>query len=132
MEFVGFAEAPERSPADDGFAALGKGAVVVEKQFPVLFGEEETGHQGVDADTAAVFSGHVHGQPAGEVFHAGLGRRVADDAGDGGGCRVRGVVDDRSSSAVGHGGTEYERRKDGAMKIEVNDLPVGIEVEVVE
>ena len=52
-QFLRFAETSHRGMAHDGVGALGGGAVLVEKDFTVLFGREETGGDGIDADAGS-------------------------------------------------------------------------------
>ncbi len=132
MEFLSFAEAAGGSFVDDGLTARGEGAVFIGEQAAVLLGGEKAGEEGVHTDIARGFLGEIDGQPAGEVFNAGLGGRVCDDAGEGGGDGGGGEIDDRPATGFDHGRAEDKGREDGAMKVEIDDLLEGIEVEIEE
>ncbi len=131
-QFIRISKASKRGVRNDCVAAVSQRAILVGEQSAVLLAKEKPGHDGIDAHFASGAAGHVHGQPASEIVHAGLGRRIADDSRDRAERRDGRIIDDRATSAFDHGGGENERGEDGAVEVEIHNLLERLEVEIRE
>src|SRR5687768_4525890 len=96
--------------------------------MPVLLGDKEAGSDGVHADLVAVAVGQLHGHPAGEVIDGGFGHGVTQHPGDGGlGGHGRNIDD--GTAVFGQVTAEYGGGQDGAVKVQVEGLLQGFDVD---
>ena len=117
---------------DHGLTAWCPAAFWSGHQEAVLFGQEEAGGDGIHADVWAVFLGHVHGQPLGEVGDGGFGGAVGGDARQGADGVHGGDVDDVALAALRHTAAEDLAGEDSAGHIQREDLLDGGFVQVEE
>jgi len=123
-EFVRFTEAAHGGVVPDVAGARAGRAIFVEQQLAVLFGGEESGRDGVDADTAR---GPFSSEEERNVEDGGLGGGIGDDTRERQVGGDAGDIDDAAASAARHGRAEFLARDEHAateVQIEIL-LPVG-------
>ena len=121
-ELCRLAESAHRCMVDDGLATGRQlPGLLVGQEEAVLFGQEESRRDRVDADVLGIILANVHGQPLREVADRRLGRRVRGNLGQRPECVHAGDVQDDAGAVFRHLLAEDLRRQQRPDEIQVED-----------